>query len=75
MDKLAYFLWTAVDHYPKFNIEDQPIQMASVGENSMYHKKCLQQIRRFVNWWEESQKTMKGTIEKNELRLIKGKLF
>ena len=56
MDELAYFLWTAVDHYPQLDVEGHPIKMTSVGEDLMYHKKCLQQIACFVNWWEGTQK-------------------
>ena len=56
MDELAYFLWIVVDHYPQLDVEGHPIQMTSVGEDLMYHKKCLQQIARFVNWWEGTQK-------------------
>ena len=49
--------------------------MTSVGEDSMYHKKCLQQIARFVNWWEGTQKTKTGCIEMKESKLIEGKLI
>ena len=75
MDELAYFLWTAVDHYPQLDVEGHPIKMTSVGQDSMYHKKCLRQIARFVNWWEGTQKKTTCCIELKESNSIEGKLI